>query len=146
MNDCVLLVVLNPTHFDNERNRYGPVLNNDFLKQRYNELTQPVIYAVEQQLPMIAKYMLEKGASSNTLTSMGQKVLFDTYSRQYNKGETLLDLIDKKIEELQPAIKSTTLNPIVLENDQYHLGDSVSIFMSIVYTSSVAVPMVMSLF
>ena len=47
---------------------YHQPITNDVVKSSYtNDFNQPVIYAVQNYLPMTAKLMLEKGCSSNTL-------------------------------------------------------------------------------
>ncbi|KAK5014320.1 hypothetical protein LTR39_003212, partial [Cryomyces antarcticus] len=88
---------------------------------------QPVLLALESDNPYITIELLDNGADPNTLTSTGgQKVLLDERSRRYDTGETILDVVRRKlkdIEKWQDAIGKDDDAPLqLLKEDKYYLG------------------------
>jgi hypothetical protein len=83
---------------ENYSRRLGTLETN---KERYNQsLEQPLITAIRQGYFQVAIELLENGADANTLTLETQKMLHNTYERQYNKGRSALDLVRDLITKL----------------------------------------------
>ncbi|EMC98915.1 hypothetical protein BAUCODRAFT_65248 [Baudoinia panamericana UAMH 10762] len=103
-------------------------LLNDSKQNRRNfeqNQKQPVILAVECELPLVCATLVTKyGADPNTLTTSGYQVVNQEYSRRYTKGESLLDLVQKKsqtLAEWQPN-KNQLQAPEALKDDEHYLG------------------------
>ncbi|PYH91092.1 ankyrin repeat protein [Aspergillus ellipticus CBS 707.79] len=64
-------------------------------------ITQPIIRAVQRDLPLVAKSLLEFGVDPNTLTTDGCKVLDNESARAYSFGTSLLDCVRNKLKELR---------------------------------------------
>ncbi|KAL4998867.1 ankyrin repeat-containing domain protein [Aspergillus recurvatus] len=81
-------------------------------------IMQPVILAIQQDMPAVAAELLARGADPNTLTQDGYKVLRDDWSRNDRTGSSLLDYVQAKIAALRKyngekvsAQKPTELDP-----------------------------------
>jgi hypothetical protein len=85
---------------------------------------QPVVLAVEKELPSIILEMLAKGADPNTVTKLGSSVLQEEYQRRYTKGETLLDVVRKKLDELRlyKSEQEPESPPEALKDDVHYLS------------------------
>ncbi|KAL2857374.1 ankyrin repeat-containing domain protein [Aspergillus pseudoustus] len=71
-------------------------------KTRFGENTsQPIILAVEKDLPSVALELLGRGVDPNTLTRTGYRVIRDSYHRNSQPGTSLLDLVQEKLKILR---------------------------------------------
>lgn len=97
-----------------------PEQNNKLFKK---SVDQPIILAVEMELPEIVLELLEKGADPNTLTKLSHEIVAEEYQRRYNKGESLLDLVTSKLEELRSFKDEKDIGspPEPLEADKEYL-------------------------
>ncbi|KAF2109716.1 hypothetical protein BDV96DRAFT_502176 [Lophiotrema nucula] len=71
--------------------------HTDFLK----DVEQPIVIAVQAELPDLVKELLNRGADPNTLPKQTQQGLVQTYYSRYNKMESLLEMVWNKIKELR---------------------------------------------
>lgn len=87
---------------------------------------QPVIHAAEHDMPLSVQHLLDFGADVNTLNKTGSMIAKADQDRQRNKGETLLDVVNRKIEALQQSIEVEfeLAEPIKLEDDAHYLEDT----------------------
>jgi ankyrin repeat protein len=71
-------------------------------KYQFEEkVQQPVILAVEDDMPSLATTLVEKyGIDCNTMTNSSWRMVHNSYDR-YQSGETLLDLVKKKVKQLR---------------------------------------------
>ena len=85
------------------RTRYDPSIDSKQNRRIFQEKQkQPVIIAVQNELPLLAKNFVENGrVDSNTLTTEGYEVLRNEHVRRYKKGESLLDLVQKHLKKLR---------------------------------------------
>ncbi|KAB8262887.1 hypothetical protein BDV32DRAFT_147064 [Aspergillus pseudonomiae] len=72
--------------------------NREIFRQNF---TQPVILAVQKELPEVALELVTRGVDPNTLSPDGYKVEDDDYVRDSLHGTSLLDCVRDKIKELQ---------------------------------------------
>lgn len=91
-------------------------------KQQYQKsVEQPVLCAVRCELPGVAETLIEDyNVDINTLSKSGWAVVNDDFSRNYINGNTLLDEVRAKIDELkawQPKDSAASHAPIPLEAD-----------------------------
>ncbi|KAE8369865.1 ankyrin repeat-containing domain protein [Aspergillus caelatus] len=91
---------------------------------RHN-FTQPVILAVQKELPEIAQELVARGVDPNTLSPDGYKVEDDDYVRDSLHGKSLLDCVRDKIKELQQYQGEVVdlTPPRALEPDSFYLKD-----------------------
>ncbi|KAL2862382.1 ankyrin repeat protein [Aspergillus lucknowensis] len=82
-------------------------------------VTQPVILAVENDMPAVALELLARGADPNTLTPDGYIVIHNSYARSRKPGSSLLDYVRKKLEVLREyeGESITTRKPLPLDPD-----------------------------
>ncbi|KAL4864562.1 ankyrin repeat-containing domain protein [Aspergillus spectabilis] len=73
---------------------------------------QPIISAVERDLPSLAIELLAHGADPNTLTPEAYRLLSDTYSRLHHHGHALLDYVRAKLSSLREYRDQTTQSKI----------------------------------
>ncbi|PWY77072.1 ankyrin repeat protein [Aspergillus heteromorphus CBS 117.55] len=64
-------------------------------------ITQPIVRAVQRDLPLVALSLIEYGADPNTLTTEGYKVLSNESAQASSYGKSLLDCVRDKIKELR---------------------------------------------
>ncbi|QIX01016.1 hypothetical protein AMS68_006533 [Peltaster fructicola] len=95
------------------------------LEKQYEVgLEQPVILAVQCELPEVALAMVrEHDVNVNTLSKYGGQVLQDEWRRNYTKGTTLLDLVVSKLLELKSwsAEEGDDKAPVPLQSDVHYL-------------------------
>ena len=86
---------------------------------------QPILHAVEEDLPGTVHQMLELGVDVNTVDSDGHKVILDENRQNSLRGRSLLDVVNDKIHHLQKSLDGDLgiLEPIKLEDDSIYLGD-----------------------
>ncbi|KAF2226404.1 hypothetical protein BDZ85DRAFT_287453 [Elsinoe ampelina] len=75
--------------------------DTDENKKFKKTVTQPIILAVERELPSLAVTLLDAGADVNTLTPGAWEKVLENSHYVYEPVGTLLDRVDKKIEKLQ---------------------------------------------
>ncbi|KAF2273661.1 ankyrin repeat protein [Westerdykella ornata] len=76
----------------------GPDYNlNNFLKYTH----QPIVLAVQTEVPEVALALLERGANTEALPPETQYALQDEWRRRYQHMETVLDMVRSKIQKLQ---------------------------------------------
>ncbi|XRM43420.1 hypothetical protein ABZX51_006597 [Aspergillus tubingensis] len=83
---------------------YGAIKSNSSERNKAifrHDFTQPIILAVQKDLPVIADRLLRSdGVDPNTLTPDGYRVLDSEYMRNYTVGKSLLDCVRDKIRAL----------------------------------------------
>lgn len=82
--------------------------NGDDVTQKFKEITlQPVLLAVEYDMPEIVFKLLSKGISVNTLDHFAYQAIssheLNRHSYRRIEGKSLLDYVDQKIEDLQKS-------------------------------------------
>lgn len=65
------------------------------------DIEQPIILAVQTELPEVALQLIEQDVSPNTVTKQSQQAIVDQYYSRYNSMESLLDIVRKKIRDLR---------------------------------------------
>lgn len=65
------------------------------------DMKQPVIQAVEEELPNVVLEILKRGADPNILHPIGYEVRDDEYRRDYQVGMALLDTVRDKLKKLR---------------------------------------------
>jgi ankyrin repeat protein len=101
--DWMKSVAVKFEHFasrDSEQNRKAFII----------DLEQPIILAVQNELPSVAVELLKGGADENTLTRDGQRCLTNEWVRRYTKMESLLDLVRDKLEYLRKGTIREEIN------------------------------------
>ncbi|KAH7126744.1 ankyrin repeat protein [Dendryphion nanum] len=78
------------------RDRDSKRNHQDFL----NTTEQPVMLAVQFEMPELVVQLVNHGVGVNTVTKETQSALEDEYRLSYTKTETLLDAVRSKIKEL----------------------------------------------
>lgn len=105
----------NESPFDSKHNK----------EQFQRTLEQPVVCAVQCELPGIAAVLVEQhGADPNTLTRSSWAVVNDNYSRNHVKGYSLLDEVRRRIKEMEtwkPKEDEAGCPPIPLQPDSTYL-------------------------
>lgn len=110
------------------QSKYTATADSAHNKRQFEtSVEQPVIVAVRCEMPLLAMQLIEsQGVEPNVLTKQGYDVLQNEYSRRNNQGESLLDLVMSKIEDLrrwEPA-QSKHEPPEALKDDaEYLRGD-----------------------
>ena len=98
MIDFVTFMKAVQTQFEN----YGTYMSSEQSQNRFSEsVEQPVLLALRTEQPTIALELLRRGAEPDMLTCNGHKVIHNEFERQYNKGQTLLDVVRGKLEDLR---------------------------------------------
>jgi len=102
-------------------NRLRSYEENEKLYQRTVE--QPLMTALRTcPDPEVACHLLQGGADANSMTPISYQILTDKWQRNYNKGETALDIVRKQILALRQYTgeKLTAVKPELPENmDEY---------------------------
>ncbi|KAL4736293.1 hypothetical protein BDV11DRAFT_211341 [Aspergillus similis] len=73
----------------------------DYKKDFELNIMQPVILAIQQDMPAVAAELLARGVDPNTLTPDGYRVLRDEWSRNDRSGSSLLDYVQAKLTALR---------------------------------------------
>lgn len=94
------------------------------LKTFKKNVEQPLIVAIQSDIPDIAISLLEKGADPNTISKESQEVVLDEYSRRYKKGQSALDLVRAKIVKMKKydGEKNDVEKPFDMKSDEEYLG------------------------
>ncbi|KAI9925755.1 hypothetical protein MW887_005561 [Aspergillus wentii] len=94
-------------------------------------ISQPIILAVQKELPLVALELLAHGVDPNTLTGAAHGIITNERKRRYTKGESLLDCVQEKIKSLrkyrgEKAEGMRQLHalsvPLIKEDDQFYLN------------------------
>ncbi|KAF2503033.1 ankyrin repeat protein [Lophium mytilinum] len=86
------------------------------------DLEQPIILAVQNELPSVAIELLNRGADPNTLTRDTKLGVTDHWLRGYRKMESLLDLVQAKLKTMKDFTALTDLKQPelrVLDGEDY---------------------------
>lgn len=78
-------------HTDTERNK----------KTYRQNVHQPIITAINNELPDVVRQLLKHGADPNTLTPDAWRLIQDNYSYSRDEARSLLDLVRSKVEQLR---------------------------------------------
>ncbi|RDW69000.1 ankyrin repeat protein [Aspergillus mulundensis] len=91
----------------------------DHKKEFEQNITQPVILAIQQDMPAIAMELLARGVDPNTLTKDGYRVVRNEYFRNDRSGSSLLDYVQAKVKALREynGENVTTQKPTELDPD-----------------------------
>lgn len=103
-----------------------PANNNDNQHEKtfQNAGEQPLCLAIMKNLPEVAIRMLDEGADPSTLSNKGWRVVNETWNRGSNKGQTALDIVTEKLDELRAYKTDTSTNavkPHPLQEDAFYL-------------------------
>ncbi|KAK4541342.1 hypothetical protein LTR36_008100 [Oleoguttula mirabilis] len=87
-------------------------------------LVQPILKAVQRELPLLAKALLvDHAIDPNQLALDGYRVIHDEYSRNRTEGQSLLDVVKAKLEQLRDwKPDETTVAPEPLKDDDSYLS------------------------
>jgi ankyrin repeat protein len=84
---------------------------------------QPVVYAAENDLPLLAMELLARGADPNTLTQEGYVALGKSYRSRHTTGSSLLDYVRTKLAALREytgePVKATPPEPLDPDDNAY---------------------------
>ncbi|KAI1137936.1 ankyrin [Hypoxylon sp. FL0543] len=70
--------------------------------EKFRETTeQPLIVAIKSLHPSNAIQVLEKGADPNTLTKVSHNIIRNEWARNYNRGESALDVVREALRQLR---------------------------------------------
>lgn len=84
------------------RGSYYDQENTERNMETYRENTrQPVIIAVQNELPDVVLQLLKHGANPSTLTSGAWRIVQEDRAYDSNDAQTLLDVVRKKLKELR---------------------------------------------
>jgi ankyrin repeat protein len=107
-----------------ERNSYAKNNSSERNMALYHEdAPQPVMLAANKSMGKVVNELIAKGADPNTMTRQGYQLIRDLSHSRYNNGETLLDLIQKKLKELrhyQPEDKAEIVPPETLKDEDFY--------------------------
>lgn len=113
--------------FDLTGHRHDKKQVEDMSHKLRQNVNQPILLAVERDLPQVVHRMIGLGVDVNTLSSSAFKAIsnYESSKNQHHghTGESLLDLVDSKIRDLIRAkqVKLRLNDPIKLNNDQDYL-------------------------
>lgn len=87
---------------------------------------QPIVLAVEFDLPSVVQRLLVRGANVNTLDMVGHQVIHISWQQAYHTGMSLLDVVKKKIKDLESGLKEAdeSAPAIVLAEASHYLGST----------------------
>ncbi|KAL2787676.1 hypothetical protein BJX66DRAFT_280088 [Aspergillus keveii] len=86
-------------------------------------IDQPVVYAAENDLPLLAIELLARGADPNLLTREGYIALGKSYRSRQTTGSSLLDYVRSKLADLREytgePVKATPPEPLYADDKAY---------------------------
>ncbi|KAL2833986.1 ankyrin repeat-containing domain protein [Aspergillus pseudoustus] len=96
-------------------------------RTRFEEtFDQPVVYAVQNDLPLLAMELSTRGADPNTLTREGHIALGKSYYSETTEGQSVLDCVRAKLASLREykgePVKPTPPTPLS-PDDQVYLAE-----------------------
>ncbi|KAL9041713.1 MAG: hypothetical protein Q9214_004013, partial [Letrouitia sp. 1 TL-2023] len=99
----------------------------DAVKTWEEKIEQPVLLAVENDLPDVVLKMIDLGVDINTLDCRAHVAIskYEENNKNHLHGSSLLDAVDSKIENIEKAIESDPRfpDPITLSSDESYLRD-----------------------
>ena len=98
MIDFATFVKAIETRFDDDHSWMSSISNQNQFNQ---SVQQPVLLALLSEQPAIALDLLRRGADPNTLTYDGHAVVIHKHTRSFTKGQTLLDFVETKLNDLR---------------------------------------------
>lgn len=107
----------------NKYSRGGPTL--EVCQEIYKTaVQQPVVLAVELDLPTVAQELLQHGVDPSTLTKTGHSVLLNSQNRLHQTGTTLLDAIREELASLrdQESMNILDVPPEPLQPKDFYLA------------------------
>ncbi|KAL8867050.1 MAG: hypothetical protein Q9174_005912, partial [Haloplaca sp. 1 TL-2023] len=109
-----------------QRNRY--YLTDESVTKIWKErVVQPVMLAVENDIPEMVIQLVDKGADINTLDTHAQGHIanLDGQRSPHHRGKTLFEAVGSKIKTLETAIsrKLELPEPVKLKSDEHYLED-----------------------
>ncbi|KAK8155182.1 ankyrin repeat-containing domain protein [Phyllosticta citrichinensis] len=91
----------------------------------YDHVHQPIVMAVEAEMPDIVLKLLEYGADPNTIAHKGWQVIQWDYRRKSDSGLAVIDVVREKLKELRKYEPETPAQPkepkLPFEGDGEHL-------------------------
>ncbi|KAI9664804.1 MAG: hypothetical protein M1821_006252 [Bathelium mastoideum] len=72
--------------------------NHDNFK---TSVEQPIVLAAQSEQPAVVLELLHRGSDPNTLTCTGHHFIQNQWCRPYTNGESLMDLVDRKLDGLR---------------------------------------------
>ena len=102
--------------------------NDDNLSKMWKEnINQPVLLAVENEMPEIVIRMIDSGADINTVDAIGHTAIgqFEEDSSSRLRGDSLLNLVIIKLSKIEEAIDSRLELPksVFIEDNEAYLGN-----------------------
>ena len=82
---------------ENIANRDSKQNHNNYLR----DIEQPIVLAVQAELPDLVRSLLERGVDVNTLPKQTQQGVVDEYYMRHNTMQTLLDVVRARIDQLR---------------------------------------------
>ncbi|KAL8811822.1 MAG: hypothetical protein Q9200_001494 [Gallowayella weberi] len=102
--------------------------NQDLAKLWKENLVQPILLAVEHDMPEVVSKLLEAGADINTIDKDAHESIaaFEHDNKQFLFGKTVIDAVASKVEGLEQEInrEPELAPPITLEDDEFYLKGS----------------------
>lgn len=81
------------------------------MKTYRQHVNQPIVTAVESELPDVVLQLLKNGADPNALTTQSWQLVQENYTYVLDHGSSLLDLVRQKVKELRKYDDSVELTP-----------------------------------
>jgi hypothetical protein len=107
-----------------ERNSYAKHNTSEKnLDQYHNDATQPVMLAADKNMGEVVKELISKGADPGTMNANAYQLIKDASYSHYYCGETLLDVVQKKLKELQdyhPEDNTDIRSPEKLKDEAFY--------------------------
>ncbi|KAL8773347.1 MAG: hypothetical protein Q9209_001741 [Squamulea sp. 1 TL-2023] len=99
--------------------------NQDLAKLWKENVKQPILLAVNHDMPEIVMKLLEAGADMNTIDKDAYESIaaFEDNNRHYLHGHSLYDAVTSKLEEIEQTIeyKLELAQPITLQDETFYL-------------------------
>lgn len=87
--------------------RTARFLTNPDQKMFLRDIEQPIVLAIQNELPEVAIRLLEMGIDPNTLTKTTKENLDQNNTFSYSDMDTVLDIVRKKVSQLRAHVRST---------------------------------------
>lgn len=113
-----------------ERRRHSYYREDDVQKMWKENVLQPTLLAVENEMPEIVLKLVEAGADTNTLDKDAHQALANIKDNNgtHLHGKSLLEMVQDKIESLGKTMARKfdlpRHDPISLQKDEYYLKDT----------------------
>jgi hypothetical protein len=93
------------------------------MYQYHHDSIQPVMLAAEKDMCEVLKELISKGADPSTMNGNAYQLLKDPSYSHYYCGETLLDVVQRKLKELrdyQPEDNTDMKSPEKLKDEDFY--------------------------